>query len=85
MEWHAPIVERPSMSTTFSRFSQTMYQSLILLAIPVAGIIRVLMPDIVAVYKRSNFFTGALETPDGSEVSSAAAPAAQGTPAATEE
>lgn len=34
----------------------------VLLAIPVAGIVRVLLPDFVALYRRSNFFTGELDT-----------------------
>ena len=42
----------------------------ILLAIPIAGIVRVLLPDLVNVYKSSHFFTGDIDKQLSTEVAS---------------
>jgi len=39
----------------------------VLLALPIAGIIRVLLPDVLRAYQRSTFFTGDLPHPSGEE------------------
>ena len=42
----------------------------VLLALPVAGIVRVLLPDVLAAYRGSTFYTGALDAPDDAPATS---------------
>ena len=56
----------------------------VLLAIPIAGIVRVLLPDLVAVYKDSHFFTGEIDGHEDTPALEPEAPAPEPEPPAPE-
>ena len=52
----------------------------VLLALPVAGIIRVLLPDLLDAYRASTFFTGKINADTSATVPNVSAPATMATP-----